>query len=90
MKRNRNAKREFHTIKEVMISVSNLPHQVGARPNTFAILSVNLHSLDEHDKKNIGKLTDNEIHELNGEALSEESEEEQKQGAVLVSAIKVA
>ena len=51
---------------------------MGARPNTFAILSVNLHSLDEHDKKNIGKLTDNEIHELNGEDLSDESEEEKK------------
>ena len=55
---------------------------------TFFVLYVNLHSLDEHDKKSIGGLTDDEIHDFNDEERSEESEEEETKTDknVLVSA----
>ena len=50
-----------------MISSSALPNTISGRPNSFAVLSLNLHSLDEHDKKTIGKLSDYDILDLNGE-----------------------
>ena len=86
LRRNVGGTRENHTIKEVLISAESLPNSLSGRPNTFVLLKVNLFSLSTHDKKSIGGLTDNEIHLLMDEAMSEESEEEEKKGpAAIVS-----
>ena len=77
LRRNRSGQRENHTIKELMISASGLPNIISGRPNSFAVLYVNLHSLDEHDKKALGGLTEREIYELNGEEYKEEEESEE-------------
>ena len=58
LKRNRTSMRENHKIKEMLISASSLPNALGSRPNTFAILYVNLHSLDQHDKHHVGGLSE--------------------------------
>ena len=67
-----------------MISSSALPNTISGRPNSFAVLSLNLHSLDEHDKKTIGKLSDYDILDLNGEDYVEavDSEEEEEKANV--------
>lgn len=80
LRRNRGGQRENHTIKELMLSASALPNIIGGRPNSFAVLYLNLHSLDEHDKRALGNLTEREIFELNGEEYKDdESEDEEEQ-----------
>ena len=48
---------------EMIIAANNLPESdfFGVKPNTFAVLYVDLWSLDEFDKKTIGKLNDYQI-----------------------------
>ena len=58
-----------------MISASMLPNTISGRPSTYAVVYINLHSLDEHDKRAIGGLTENEMKDLHGEAHSSEEEE---------------
>ena len=62
-------------IRELLLSASALPNTINGRPHTFVILSVNLHSLDEQDKKEIGGLTDKEIRDINQEEYSDSDEE---------------
>lgn len=77
LRRNKSTKKENHTVKEILFSASRLPTDLKGKPMTFLVLYVNLHSLDEHDKKTIGKLSDDEIHDFNDEDRSEESAEEE-------------
>jgi len=82
LKRNRNAMKENHSIKELMFSAQDLPNTIKGRPDTFAVLYVNLHSLDDHDLKEIAGLTEREVRDLRDEVFSdEEGEEEIKKDA---------
>lgn len=74
LRRNHSAQRENHTIKELMISATALPNIISGRPNSFAVLYLNLHSLCEHDKKTLGGLTEREIFDLNGEEYKSDDE----------------
>ena len=58
LKRDKSGAKENHHIKELIFSASSLPSALKVKPNTFAAIYFNLYSLDEHDKKAIGKLSD--------------------------------
>ena len=76
LRRYKTEKKEHFTVKEILFSAARLPSELTGPPMTFLILSVNLYTLDEHDKKIIGKLTDEEIRDLNDEYNSSQEEEE--------------
>ena len=78
LKRNRNSMKENHTIKELMFSAQDLPNTIQGRPDTFAVLYVNLHSLEDHDLKEITGLTEREVRDLKEEVFSDDEIEEEK------------
>ena len=74
----KNNQRTSASVHEIILSASNLPDQdiIGTRSQTFAVMYFDLNTLDDHDKKVMGGLTENEIMMLNGEEPSFDELEE--------------
>jgi hypothetical protein len=70
----KSSQRENYFVIELMISCQNLPdYSRMERASTFAVLHVDVNSLDDHDKKVIGGVQDEE---LDCYANEEEKEDE--------------
>ena len=76
LKKNRH--RENHSVHEMMLSCHNLPPTdiMGSKPPIFVIMYFDMHTLDDHDKQQMGGLTEKQLMMLNGEEPSLDDLEE--------------